>query len=83
MGEAIGLSDAMQWAKEPNLVHMNFETDSKAMADNIYGKEDVSDFMTIIDDCKHLLNTDLANSYVKFIMRQVGGVVYSLAKKAC
>ena len=60
------------------MVHMDFETDSKVVADSIYGNEGVSDFMTIINDCRHLLSTDLVNSDVKFIRRQANGVAHSL-----
>jgi len=74
MGEAIGLLDAMQWVKELNMVHMDFETGSKTVADSIYGKDGVSDFMAIINDCRHLLSTDLVNSYVSFIMRQASTI---------
>jgi len=78
MGEAMGLLAALQWVKVLNMVHMDFETDSKVVADSIYGNEGVSDFMTIINDCRHLLSTDLVNSDVKFIRRQANGVAHSL-----
>jgi len=55
MGEVLRLLSAMKWVIELNLVNMNFETDSKVVADSIYGKDDVSDFMAIINDCRHLL----------------------------
>ena len=74
MGEAMGLLAALQWVKELDMVHMDFQTDSKVAAYSMYGKDDVSDFMAIINDCRHLLNTDLVNSDVKFIRRQVNGL---------
>jgi len=49
---------------------------------SIYGKDGVSDFMAIINDCRHLLSTDLVNSDMSFIRRQVNGVAHSLAKEA-
>jgi len=82
MGEAMGLLAAMQWVKELNMVHMDFETDSKIVADSIYGKDSVSDFMAIINDCRHMLGTDLVNSNVSFIRRQANGAAHSLAKEA-
>ena len=82
VGEAPGLLSALQWVKELNLENMDFETDSKVVTYSIYGKGDVSDFMAIINDCKHLLGTDLTNSDVKFIRRQANGVAHSLAKEA-
>jgi len=39
---------------------MNFETDSKVVAESIYKGDAVLDFMAIIHDCRHLLMTDLA-----------------------
>ncbi|XP_024630813.1 uncharacterized protein [Medicago truncatula] len=82
MGEAIGLLQAMQWAKELNMVSMDFETDSKIVADSVYKGNGVSDFMAIIQDCRHLLMTDLVNSDVSFIRRQANGVAHSLAREA-
>ena len=72
----------MKWVIELNLINMNFETDSKVMADNIYGKDGVFDFMTIINDCRQLLGSELTNSDVKFIKRQANNVAHSLAKEA-
>jgi len=57
---------------------MDFEADPKVVADSIYGKDNVSDYMAIINDCRHLFGTDLTNSDVKFIRRQVNGVVHSI-----
>jgi len=82
MGEAIGLLKPMQWEKELNMVSVDFETDSKIVADSIYKGDGVSDFMAIIHDCRHLLMTDLANSDVSFIKRQANGVALSLAREA-
>jgi hypothetical protein len=56
--------------------------DSKVVADSIYKGDDVSDFMALIPYCRHLLMTDLANSDVKFIMKQVNSVAHSLAREA-
>jgi len=77
MGEIIGLLHAMRWAKD-----LNFETDSKVVAESIYKGDGVSDFMAIIHDCRHLLMTDLANSDVKFIRRQANSVAHNLAREA-
>jgi len=59
MGKVLGLLSPMQWVKDLNLVNIDFEMDSKVVADSIYGKDDVSNFMTIINDCRHSLETDL------------------------
>ena len=80
IGKALGLLSAMKWVIELNLINMDFETNSKVVADSIYGKVDVSDFMTI--DYRQLLGFELTNSDVKFIMRQANDVADSLAKEA-
>lgn len=57
--------------------------DSKTVVDNIYGKQlGLSDFYTIINDCIHLLWTNLMNSNVKFIRRQTNQVAHSLVREA-
>jgi len=61
---------------------MYFETDLKVVTNSIYKGDGISDFMAIIHDCKHLLMTDLANSNMKFIRRQVNSVVHNLAREA-
>ena len=81
-GEAIGLLHAMRWVKDLNLVNMDFETNSKVVAESIYKGDDVSDFMAIIHDCRHLLMTDLMKSVVKFVRRQANSVAHNLAKEA-
>lgn len=65
-------------------MNMDFEVDSKTVIDNIYGKQlGVSDFNSIIQECPHtLLCTDLANSNVNFIKRQVNEAAHSLTKEA-
>jgi len=82
MGKALGLLQAVQWAKELDMISMDFETDPKIVADNIYKGVGASDFMAIIQDCRHLLATDLVNSNVSFIRRQANGVAHSLAREA-
>ena len=82
LGEIIGRLHAMRWAKDLNLVNMDFETDSKVVAESIYKRDGVSNFMAIIHDCRHLLMTDLANSDAKFIRRQVNNVAHNLAREA-
>jgi hypothetical protein len=74
----------MQWVRELHLPNTNFEMDSKTVVDNIYrNKDSKSDLGAIIKDCRrHLLNTDLLISRVRFIMRQTNEVVHSLARAA-
>jgi len=83
IGEALGLLKAMEWVRDLQLVNMDFEVDSKTVVDNIYGERvGVSEFSVIIRNCIHLLGSDLANSDVKFIMRQANKVAHNLAKTA-
>ena len=82
MGEAIGLLHAMRWVKDLNLVNMDFETDSKVVAESIYKGDGVSVFMAIIHDCRHLLMTELMNSDVKFVRRQANSVAHNLPREA-
>jgi ribonuclease HI len=82
-GEALGLLTALRWVKDLQLWNMDFEVDSKTVVDSIYGKQmGVSDFNAIINDCCHLLCTDLMNSDVKFIRRQANEAAHSLAREA-
>lgn len=68
LGEALSLLPVMQWARDLNLVNMDFETDSKPVTDSIYNNNDgVHDSITILKDCRHLLMIDLENSDIKFI----------------
>ena len=78
IGEALGLLKAMEWVRDLQLVNMDFEVDSKTVVDNIYGER----VGVIIRNCIHLLGSDLANSDVKFIMRQANKVAHNLAKTA-
>jgi len=60
MGEAMGLLSAYLWVRDLYLVNMDFETNYEVVAYSIYGGSDgVSDFIAIINDCRHLLATDL------------------------
>jgi len=78
LGEAMGLLTAMQWVKDLHLLNMDFELDSKTVVDSVYGgRNGVSNYMAIINDCRHMLATDIANSDLKFIRRQANGVAHS------
>lgn len=78
--EDLSLLSVMQWARDLNLVNLDFETDSKLVTDSIYNNNyGVSDSITILKDCRHLLMIDLENSDIKFIRRQANGVAHSLA----
>jgi len=57
---------------------MDFETNSKIVADSVYDKDGVSNFMAIISDCRHLLSSNLVNSDVSFIRRQAYSVTHGV-----
>jgi len=60
---------------------VNFELDFKIVVDSLYGsKSDVSNYSTVINDCRRLLASDLATSDVRFIRRQVNEVAHSFAR---
>ena len=53
------------------------------MLDSLYdSKSDVSNFSTVINDCRHLLISNLVTSDVSFIRRQTNEVAYSFARVA-
>ena len=55
--------------------------DSKVVIECIYGCTlGVSDFKSIINDCRRLISSDLATFDVRFIRRQASEVVHSVAK---
>jgi len=80
LGEALRLLSALQWVCDFMLVNADFEMDSNVMVDNIYGRTlDDSNFVSIINDCRHLFSSDLETSVVRFIMKQINEVAHSLA----
>jgi len=55
--------------------------DSRVVVDSVYGCiVDVSDFASIIKDCRRLLSSDLATSNMRFIKGQVNEVAHSLVR---
>jgi len=79
----MGLLTAMQWVKDSQLLNVDFEMDSKIVVDSVYGgSNSVSNYMAIINDCRHMLTTNLTNSDLKFIRRQTNNVAHNLTKKA-
>ena len=87
--EALGLLSSLHWVRDPGLVRdmrlgiVNFELDSKIVVDSIYGgKSDVSNYSTMINDCRFMLAFDLVISQVMFIRRQVNEVAHSFIKVA-
>jgi len=83
IGETLGLLHTIERVKDLQLWNMDFEIDSKTILDTIYNtQQGVSESNEIINNCVHMLFTDLLNSYVKFVRRQTNKVAHSLAKAA-
>jgi len=62
---------------------VDFKHDSKTVVDSFYGsKSVVSNFSTLINDCRRLLVSDLATSDVRFIQRQANEVARSFSRVA-
>ena len=83
VGEALGLYHAIQWIYELQLINVDFEVDSKIVADFFNkGRGDITEFGSIIDSSIQFCNSCLTNSHVEFIRRQANKVAHELAKVA-
>ena len=83
LGEALGLLSAMYWVRDLQLGIVDFDLDSKIVVDSLYdSKSGVSNFSAVINDCRHLLASDLVTSDVRFIRRQANEVAHSFAQVA-
>jgi hypothetical protein len=83
VGEALGLYHAIWWIHEFQLINVDFEVDSKIVADYFNkGLGDITEFGSIMDSIIQLCNSYLTNSYVEFIRRQANEVAHELAKVA-
>jgi len=81
IGEALSLHHAIQWIRELQLTNVDFEVDSKRVADYFNkGRGDVTKFGSIMDSNIQLYSTYLTNSHVEFIRRQTNEVTHTLAK---
>jgi ribonuclease HI len=83
VGEALGLYHAIRWIHELQLTNVDFEVDSKRVADYFNkGRGDVTEFGSIMDSSRHFCNTHITNSHVEFIRRQANEVAHTLARVA-
>lgn len=83
LGEALGLLSALIWVRGLLLGDVDFELDSKIVVDSLYeSRSGVSNYSAVINDCRHLLASDLATTDVRFIRRQSNEVAHSLARAA-
>jgi hypothetical protein len=83
VGEALGLSSALDWVHNLNLGPVDFELDSKLVLDSFNSnKVDVTEFGKIIPHRKRLFSSFYPNSNIKFVMRQVNKIAHNLTKTA-
>jgi ribonuclease HI len=83
IGEALGLYHALQWMKDMQFDHVDFEVDSKITRDAFHSRTtDVSEFGNIIGACRDLFSTSFTNSRVEFIRRQANAAAHALAREA-
>jgi len=83
VGEALGLYHAMRWVNELQLPNVDFEVDSKRVADYFNrGTGDITEFGAIMDSNIQFCSTILTNSRVEFIRRQANTVAHELARAA-
>ena len=81
VGEALGLSHAIWWIRELQFDNVDFEVDSKRVADYFNkGRGDVTEFGSIMDSCIQFCSSYLTNSHVEFSRRQANEVAHELAK---
>ena len=72
-GEALKHLCALKWVCNLGLFNMDFKMDTKMVVYSINGgRISISDFSSIINDCRHLLSYDLATSNVRFIHIRAG-----------
>jgi hypothetical protein len=83
VGEALGLFHAIEWVHELQLSNVDFELDAKKVVDYFNGgRNDVSEFGAIVDDCRTKCNVYFENSKVEFSRRQANVVAHTLAREA-
>ncbi|KEH18827.1 hypothetical protein MTR_8g028785 [Medicago truncatula] len=77
IGEALVLHHAIRWVHELQLQNVDFEVDSKRVADYFnQGNGDVTEFGIIMDSNRHYCSLFLPNSRVEFSRRQANRVPY-------
>jgi len=81
VGETLGLYYAIRWVHELQLQNIDFEVDSKRVADYFNrSNRDITKFGIIMDSNIQYCSLNLANSHVEFITKQANEVAHELAK---
>ena len=82
IGEALGLSHAIQWVHELQLPNVYFELDAKKFVDYFNrGRNDISEFGAIVDECKRRCSVYFENSKMEFNRRQASVVAHTLVRE--
>jgi len=82
-GEALGLYHAMRWINDLQLPNVDFEVDSKQVADYFnQGNGDITEFGVIMDGNIQFCSLQLTNYRVEIITRQANVVGHELAQAA-
>lgn len=82
VGEVLGLFYAIQWVQELQLSNVDFEMNAEKVVDFFNkGSNDVSEFGSILEECKRCRNAFFENSKVEFSRRQANEVTHTLARK--
>jgi hypothetical protein len=83
IGEALGLYHAVWWVHDLQLPLVDFEVESKHVADYFkHGNADITEFGVIMDDTRNYCSLYLTNSIVEFTRRQANEVAHELAQAA-
>jgi hypothetical protein len=81
VGEALGLLSALEWVHELQLGPIDFELDAKRVVDRFLStNNDVTEFGSIINNCRTLFGLYYENSSVEFVRRQANEVAHVLSK---
>jgi len=81
MGEVLGLYHVIIWIHELQLANVDFEFDSKKVANYFYkGSNDFMKFGTVMAGCKYYCILFLENSHVGFSRSKTNEVVRVLTK---
>ena len=69
----MGLHHAIHWVHELQLQNVDFEVDSKRVADYFNrGNGDITEFGILMDRNRHYCSLLLPNSYVEFSRKPIG-----------
>ncbi|RHN43816.1 hypothetical protein MtrunA17_Chr8g0391961 [Medicago truncatula] len=83
VGEALGLYHDIQWVRELQLSNVDFEMDAKKVVDYFNkGRNDISEFGAVMDECRKNSIDYFENSKVEFSRRQSNVVAHALAQEA-